>query len=51
MKKLFANKKIVLGVMTSLMILAIIAVSSFFPFILDPRKLNTTEFITNQLIL
>lgn len=51
MKKLFANKKIVLGVMTSLMILAIIAVSSFFPFILDPEKLNTTEFITNQLIL
>ena len=51
MRAAFENKKIVLGFMTLLLIVAIIVVSSFWPFVLDPSKLNTAEFITDQLII
>lgn len=51
MKIFFENKKILLGVLTMVLILAIIVVSSFWPFILDPSRIGTTEFITDQLII
>lgn len=51
MKERLGNKKVVLGGLTMLLILAIIVVSSFFPFILDPSRLGTNEFITEQLII
>lgn len=51
MKNLFVNKKILLGGMTMVLILAIIVVSSFWPFILDPSRIGTTEFITDQMII
>lgn len=47
----FVNKKILLGLMTMLLILGIIVVSSFWPFILDPSAIGTTEFITDELII
>lgn len=34
-----------------LLVLAIIVVSSFWPFILDPSRIGTTEFITDQMII
>lgn len=51
MKNAFTNKKITLGLLTMVMVFAIIVVSSFFPFILDPSRINKREFITDQLIL
>lgn len=49
--KQIENKKIVLGVLTLVLVFAIIIVSSFWPFILDFERINTREFITEQLIL
>ena len=51
MRKAFENKKMMLGILTMVVILAIVVVSSFFPFILDPSKIGTTEFITDQMII
>ena len=51
MKTVFTNKKIMLGWLTLVLVLAIIIVSSFFPFILDPKRLGTKEFITDQMII
>lgn len=51
MKKILENKKMVLGILTMLVILAIVVVSSFFPFILDFSRIGTTEFITDQMII
>lgn len=51
LKAKLENKKIVLGLMTMGLVLAIIVVSSFWPFILDPSKVGTAEFITDQLII
>jgi len=45
------NKKVVLGVLTLVLILAIVAVSSFIPFIIDPTRFMTNEFLTNELIV
>ena len=49
--KIVENKKIILGVLTMIVILAIVVVSSFFPFILDPSRIGTNEFITDQMII
>lgn len=51
MRKVIENKKLMLGVLTMVVILAIVVVSSFFPFILDPSKIGTREFLTDQLII
>lgn len=51
MKNVIENKKILLGIMTMALVFAIIVVSSFWPFILDPSKIGTTEFITEQMII
>lgn len=51
MKKIFSNKKIVLGTLTMLLMLAIIVVSSFFPFIFDPTRIGNAEFLTDQMII
>lgn len=51
MKKVFDNKKLLLGCLTMVVILAIIVVSSFWPFILDLSRVGTTEFITDQMII
>lgn len=51
MKKVFDNKKLLLGFLTMVVILAIIVVSSFWPFILDLSRVGTTEFITDQMII
>lgn len=51
MKQALTNKKILLGGLTMVLVLAIIVVSSFWPFILDPTRIGTTEFITDQMII
>ena len=51
MKKAFENKKIMLGILTMIVILAIVVVSSFFPFVLDFSKIGTEQFITDQMII
>lgn len=51
MKRVLGNKKMILGILTMLVILAIVVVSSFFPFILDLTRIGTTEFITDQMII
>lgn len=51
MKNIIENKKILLGLLTMVLVLAIIIVSSFWPFVLDPSKIGTTEFITDQMII
>jgi hypothetical protein len=45
------NKKILLGLMSMGLIVGIIVVSSFFPFILDPSRIDKTKFITDNLII
>lgn len=51
MKKLFENKKVVLGAFSVLLIFAIIVVSSFWPFLLDPSRIMTKTFLTDELII
>lgn len=51
MKKTFENKKVFLGLVTLLLVFAIIIVSSFWPFILDPSRIMTDEFLTDELII
>ena len=45
------NKKIVLGIFSILMCLALIVVCSFTNFIIDPKQWQTTEFLTDELII
>lgn len=45
------NKKVVLGIFTLLLIVAIICVSSFIPFIIDPTRFMNNTFLTNELII
>ena len=45
------NKKILLGFVSLLACIGIIVVTSFFPFIIDPSKFLTKEFLTNELII
>ena len=49
-QKLF-NRKIILGALSLLMCLALIAVCSFSTFIIDPTQWQTVEFLTNELII
>lgn len=44
------NKKVLIGGGALLSMVAIIAVSSFFPFIIDPSGWQTTEFLTKEII-
>jgi len=45
------NKKVLLGVFSILMCLALIAVCSFVPFVIKPEKWQTNEFLTDELII
>lgn len=51
MKTLIESKKVLLGVMTVALIFAIIVVSSFWPFIIDPSRIFTKEFFSEELII
>ena len=45
------NKKIILGIFSILMCLGCIIVSSFVPFIIDPSRWQTNEFLTDELLI
>ena len=45
------NKKVILGAFAILMCLALIIVCSFSAFIIDPKRIATTEFLTDELII
>lgn len=49
-KKLF-NRKVVLGLSALLVCAILIGVCSFIPFIIDPKQWQTTEFLTDELII
>lgn len=49
--KRFANRKILLGVSSLLICVILIAICSFVPFIIDPKRWQTTEFLTDELII
>lgn len=49
--KKYMNRKILLGVSSLLICVALIAVCSFVPFIIDPSRWQTTEFLTDELII
>lgn len=46
-----SNQKVILGVLSLMMCLALIAVCSFSTFIIDPSQWQTKEFLTNELII
>lgn len=50
-KERILNKKILLGAFAMLSLVAIVFVTSFAPFILDPAKIGTAEFWTDEIIL
>lgn len=45
------NKKVLLGVGALFCLIGIVAVCSFFPFIMDPSRWQTREFLSDQLIV
>lgn len=45
------NKKVVLGAMALLCCVGIIALCSFFPFIIDPSQWQTMEFLSNEIMV
>lgn len=45
------NKKIVLGILAMILALAFIVISSFIPYIIDPSRWQTKEFLGDQLII
>lgn len=45
------NKKIALGVLAVLLLVAFIAISSFNPFTIDPSRWQTMEFLSDELII
>lgn len=49
--KFYTNRKILLGVSSLILCVVLIAVCSFVPFIIDPSKWQTTEFLTDELII
>lgn len=49
MKKL--NKKVLLGSLAMVCCVAIVGLCSFFPFIIDPTRWQTKEFLSDQLII
>lgn len=50
MKKALQNRKILLGIISLLLAIAVIVVTSFWPFIFDPNNLKPT-FLTDELII
>ena len=46
-----ANRKIILGLFTFLCAIGIVAMCSFFPFIIDPTRWQTEEFLSDELII
>lgn len=51
MKQHQMNKKVVLGIFAILCGILVIAVCSFTPFIIDPSRWQTTEFLSDELII
>ena len=49
-KKTLLNRKIMLGVSAILVCIVLVAVCSFMPFIIDPSRWQTNEFLTDELI-
>ena len=49
--KKYMNRKILLGVSSLLICVALIAICSFVPFIIDPTQWQTVEFLTDELII
>jgi len=50
MPKIKLNKKILVGILALGTVLAVVSVSSFFPFIISPKELTTSAFWTNELL-
>jgi len=50
LKKIISNRKILLGLISLVACLGVIIVTSFWPFILDPKNLKST-FLTDELII
>lgn len=51
MKRKPINRKVALGIGVMLAIVAIIGISSFFPFIIDPTTWQTMDFLTKEIIV
>lgn len=49
--KALTNRKVLLGVTSLALCAALIAICSFVPFIIDPSGWQTTEFLTDELII
>ena len=49
--KKMMNRKVLLGISALLVCVAVIAVCSFVPFIIDPKRWQTAEFLTDELII
>lgn len=49
--KLVKYRKVVLGISALLTCLLLIAVTSFIPFLIDPKRWQTSEFLTDELII
>lgn len=47
----YFNRKILLGVSSLLICIALICICSFVPFIIDPSQWQTVEFLTDELII
>lgn len=45
------NKKVTLGIAALICLIGIIALCSFFPFIIDPSRWQTEEFLSDELII
>lgn len=51
MRNVLSNKKVLLGISAIIIMIAVIAAGSFIPFIIDPKRWMTNEFLTDQLII
>ena len=49
--KIGLNKKVFLGFLAFLFAVAFVCISSFFPFIIDPTRWQTKEFLSDELII
>ena len=47
----YFNRKIILGVSSLFICIALICICSFVPFIIDPSQWQTVEFLTDELII
>lgn len=50
-KSVLTNRKVLLGISAIALMAAVIAVGSFIPFIIDPKRWMTVEFLTDELII